>query len=116
MESAELMLKAIADETRLEIIKLLLKRSYCAGALARRLELTEDAVSPHLIILREAGLVTGKKRGRFMHYDINRDALRTLAAAFSELADSKREPCDTEDENCLQNKRRKCRMRPETSE
>lgn len=115
MESNELMLKAIADETRLEIVKLLVKRSYCVGALARRLELTEAAVSQHLKILREAGFVSGEKHGYFVHYDVNRDALRALAVAFSVLADAKREPCEPEDENCLQNRRRKCYMRSESS-
>lgn len=111
MESNELMFKAVADETRLEIVKLLVKRSYCVGALARRIGLTEAAVSQHLKILREAGLVSGEKHGYFMHYDVNRDALRALAAAIVELADSSREPCEPDAENCLQNKRRNCRMR-----
>lgn len=115
MENNDLMLKAIADETRLEIVKLLVKRSYCVGALARRLGLTEAAVSQHLKILREAGLLCGEKHGYFMHYDVCRDALQSLAESFTKLANANREPCDPEDENCLQNRRRKCHMRIKAS-
>ena len=48
-----LVLKAIADETRLKIITLLLRHNYCVRALARKLELSESGVSQHLKVLRK---------------------------------------------------------------
>jgi ArsR family transcriptional regulator len=110
MECNDICLKAIADETRLEIVKLLVGRSYCVGALARRLELSEAAISQHLKVLREAGFLVGEKHGYFMHYDVNRDALRALAAAFEELAAVKREPCEPESEGCMQKRQLKCHV------
>ena len=62
-----LVLKAIADETRMKILLLLLRHNYCVRALARKLELSEGAVSQHLKILRDAGLLIGEKKGYFMH-------------------------------------------------
>ena len=55
-------LKVLADEKRFKIITLLLKESYCVGALAKNLKISEAAVSQHLKILREAGFVKGEKK------------------------------------------------------
>jgi ArsR family transcriptional regulator len=101
-------LKAIADDTRLKIIKLLLQHNFCVGALARRLELTEAAISQHLKVLREADLLVGERRGHFMHYDVDREQLRVLASELEELAGIQREGCQPEKEGCIQKKREKC--------
>lgn len=53
-------LKAVADETRMNILKLLLGHNYCVRALANELGLTEATISQHLKVLREAGLLVGK--------------------------------------------------------
>jgi ArsR family transcriptional regulator len=109
MDNTTLVLKAVADETRMQIMKLLLKHNHCVGALARRLGLTEAAISQHLKVLREAGLLIGEKRGYFMHYDVDREQLKALAAEFEELAAIERELCKPDEENCMQQKRDKCR-------
>lgn len=86
MEKA-LALKALADDTRLKIVIHLLGHSYCVRSLAKELGISEAAVSQHLKILREAGLLTGEKQGYFMHYHVNREALRKLADDINALAD-----------------------------
>lgn len=91
-----LVLKAIADETRMNILTLLLQHNYCVRALARKLNLSEAAISQHLKVLREAGLLIGEKRGYFMHYDVNRNVLHELAADIEELAAIERELCTPE--------------------
>lgn len=108
METTLLMLKAVADDTRLKIVKLLVQHNYCVGALARRLVLTEAAISQHLKVLRKAGLLTSEKRGYFMHYDVNRDALHILATELEKLTTIKREVCNPEEENCAQRKQEMC--------
>ena len=45
-------LKAIADETRMSILSLLLGHNYCVRALAKELKLTEATISQHLKVLR----------------------------------------------------------------
>jgi ArsR family transcriptional regulator len=111
LENTTMMLKAMADETRLKIVKLLLKHNYCVGALARHLGLTEAAISQHLKVLRQAGLLIGERRGYFMHYDVDRKQLLALASELEELAAIQKEACKPEEESCLQEKRDKCRSR-----
>lgn len=97
---SSLVLKAIADKTRMKILTLLLEHNYCVRALAGNLELTEAAVSQHLKLLREAGLLIGEKRGHFMHYDVERTVLHELAREIETLAAIEREPCTTEKGGC----------------
>lgn len=91
-----LLLKAISDETRMNILTLLLKHSYCVRALARNLHLTEATISQHLKVLREAGLLMGEKRGYFMHYDVKREKLHELAIDIELLANIERKGCTIE--------------------
>ncbi len=106
-------LKALGDETRLKIVKLLLKHNYCVRALARKLEISESAVSQHLKVLREAGLLKGEKKGYFMHYDVDRIILRELAAKFKELAEIEREVCNPDKSGCLPQEQKRCHIKKE---
>lgn len=101
-------LKAIADETRMKIITLLLQHNYCVRALARKLEISEAAVSQHLKVLREAGLLAGEKKGYFMHYDVNRNVLHKLAREIEALAKIEREVCSPEQGGCQNKEAEKC--------
>lgn len=103
-----MVLKAIADSTRLQIIVLLLKQNICVGALARKLNLSEAAISQHLKVLRDAGLVRGEKRGYFMHYDVEREQLRLLAKEIEALAMVVRAVCKPESGNCTRHKHASC--------
>ncbi len=105
-----LVLKAIADETRMKILSLLLRHNYCVRALARKLELSEGAVSQHLKVLRDAGLLTGKKKGYFMHYDVNRDVLHALTADIEALASTEREVCTPEAGGCPSSEQERCHL------
>jgi ArsR family transcriptional regulator, arsenate/arsenite/antimonite-responsive transcriptional repressor len=78
-------LKTLADETRLSLVKLLLTHDLCVGALARRLAVSEAAVSQHLGKLREAGLVKGEKRGYWTHYTVDKEKVRKLAGLLRDL-------------------------------
>ena len=62
---------ALSAESRVRMLQLLKDGPLCVGALAGRLNLTSGAVSQHLRILRDAGLVVPEKRGYFVHYRIN---------------------------------------------
>ncbi len=88
--------RALSDDTRRSIVLLLLRGSYCVSALARALNVSESAVSQHLKILRQAGLLTGEKRGHFMHYDIHREKLLALAREIEAMAATTRQPEKTD--------------------
>ena len=69
----------LADPTRLKLMRLLDRQretdALCVNALARRLEVTQSAVSQHLRVLKSAGLVKGERRGYRIHYFINQETL-----------------------------------------
>ena len=69
------MFKLMSVDTRVRMIQLLKRRSLCVNALARSLALTPAAVSQHLRVLRDAGIVMAHKQGYFVHYRINEKAL-----------------------------------------
>ncbi|MGM0490772.1 MAG: ArsR/SmtB family transcription factor [Planctomycetota bacterium] len=68
-------MKVLSVGTRVRIIQLLTGRALCVGALAAQLDVTQGAVSQHLRILRDAGLVAAEKRGYFVHYRLNGPAI-----------------------------------------
>lgn len=78
-------LKVLSDSTRFELLKALLTRDLCVGALARRLGISEAAASQHLAKLREAGFVRGEKRGYWTHYVVEPERLSRLAGALIEM-------------------------------
>ncbi|MBP3684342.1 MAG: metalloregulator ArsR/SmtB family transcription factor, partial [Oscillospiraceae bacterium] len=109
-------LKALADENRMLILRLLLRRSCCVRALARQLDISEAAVSQHLKVLREAGVILGEKHGYFMHYTVNRSALQELADILSSMATAAAGlPCTPQHGGCTQAEYEKCRHAGETA-
>jgi len=75
-------LKVLAVQTRVHIVRHLKGRALCVNALAARLDVTQGAVSQHLRLMREAGLVVAEKRGYYVHYRLNE---KTLAAWREEI-------------------------------
>jgi len=78
--------KALSDGNRYNLVSLLLKHDYCVGALARKLSISESAVSQHLKILRNAGIVKGDKRGYYTHYWVDRNLLNKAGIQIIELS------------------------------
>ncbi|HEX6299514.1 MAG TPA: metalloregulator ArsR/SmtB family transcription factor [Acidimicrobiia bacterium] len=77
-------LAALADPVRLRIISMLIAApggTSCGCDLEAPLELSQPTVSHHLKVLREAGLVEGERRGRWVHY-------RVIPARLAEIADA----------------------------
>jgi biotin operon repressor len=82
-EQILLVLKALADESRLTLMRLLHEREYTVSDLALKINLSEPTVSHHLARLREAGLVTLRMAGNQRFYRINSAGLER----FKQLAD-----------------------------
>jgi ArsR family transcriptional regulator len=67
--------KALGDETRLKILIILSRRRICAKGIARHLDISEAAVSQHLKVLKDAGIIVGEKVGYYVHYNIQEPIL-----------------------------------------
>lgn len=67
--------KVLSVESRVRIVQLLKSRVLCVNALAQLLDISPAAVSQHLRILRDAGIVRPEKRGYFVHYRLDEETL-----------------------------------------
>lgn len=82
--------RALSAEKRLDAVRLLAQRSLCVGALSNLLGISAGAVSQHLRVLRDAGLVEAARRGYFIHYHLVSDAAKRCHAAMDSLFGSKK--------------------------
>jgi DNA-binding transcriptional ArsR family regulator len=80
-------LKAIAEPHRREILRLVWKQELSAGDVASRFDLTRPAVSIHLRVLREAGLVTERRQGTRRLYRARPEGLDDLRTFLNEFWD-----------------------------
>lgn len=62
--------KALADENRLKILRLLKNGELCACHLLEDLQITQPTLSHHMKLLCDCGLVDYRKEGKWMHYSI----------------------------------------------
>jgi ArsR family transcriptional regulator len=69
---------ALSDETRLEIMEKLRGGERCVCELTDELEAAQSRLSFHLRVLKDAGLVTDRKEGRWSYYTIVPEALAEL--------------------------------------
>jgi ArsR family transcriptional regulator len=67
--------KALSDDTRLRIVKLLENGELCVCHLVAAVDMSQPKVSFHLKVLKEAGLVTDRREGKWMHYRLNESNL-----------------------------------------
>jgi ArsR family transcriptional regulator len=75
---------ALADETRLRILEHLAAREHCVCDLTDALEAGQSRLSFHLKTLKDAGLVTDRRQGRWIYYSLRPEAvdeLRDVVAA-----------------------------------
>lgn len=73
----------ITDATRFRLLELLLEHHYCVKALAKKMGISEPAVSQHMKILKKCGIVKGVKIGYQMHYQIDREKILSHLNEFS---------------------------------
>ena len=79
---------ALSDETRLCILQRLRLEERCVCDLTDALDAAQSRLSFHLKVLKDAGLVTDRREGRWMYYTLNREALSEVAELVEELAAS----------------------------
>lgn len=86
-------MKALCEPSRCRIVTLLSQRAYCVSALATLLGLSAPAVSQHLRILRDAGIVYCEKYGYHTHYKLDKEKLAQIAEGILELTREKPDNC-----------------------
>jgi ArsR family transcriptional regulator len=70
---------ALSDQTRLSILERLRFGERCVCDLTDALEAAQSRLSFHLKVLKDAGLVTDRREGRWMYYTLNAEALAEVA-------------------------------------
>lgn len=81
--------RALSAPNRWRLVDELKDGPRCVGALSARLGITQGAISQHLKVLREAGLVRPQKIGYFTHYVLEKKALRKMADAIESYSKTK---------------------------
>ena len=80
---------ALSDETRLEIVRLLSHGERCVCQLQNVLDAAQSRLSFHLKTLKDAGVVSDRRDGRWIYYALNRDALDEIVEFASEVKPGK---------------------------
>jgi ArsR family transcriptional regulator, arsenate/arsenite/antimonite-responsive transcriptional repressor len=83
---------ALADPTRLAILRTLAAAPRCVCDLREAVPVAPNVLSYHLKVLRDAGLVTATRRGRWVDYALVPGALEALRAAVPALPDEESTP------------------------
>ena len=87
--------KALGDENRWKILDILKGGEKCACVLLNKLEISQPTLSHHMKILCDAGLVTGRKEGKWTHYSINKPGVEAACQLLNTLTlDSRSDRCD----------------------
>lgn len=77
--------KALGDETRLAIVQMLIDQELCVCEILAAFEMSQPAISHHLKILRQAGVVQDTREGKWIHYQLNPSALELLSAVLQTI-------------------------------
>ncbi len=80
-----MLLQAASDPTRQRILQLVWNRELAAGEIAGQFPVTFGAISQHLHVLRDAGLVEQRKAGRQRFYRARKETMGPLAAYFEQV-------------------------------
>jgi DNA-binding transcriptional ArsR family regulator len=89
--------KALADETRREILVLLQSREHTVGEIVDRFTLSQPTISRHLSVLKEANLVTDQRKGQFVLYRLSGTAMaRTVRDFFDSFIECREQATGAE--------------------
>jgi DNA-binding transcriptional ArsR family regulator len=83
--STDAVLRALAEPRRREMLRLVRDEPRSVGEIAGHFDITQQAVSQHLQVLKEAGLVAVRKDGQRRLYVVRPEGLETLEAFLAEL-------------------------------
>jgi ArsR family transcriptional regulator len=118
VDRVDVMFRAFSDRTRLRLLNMLRTGETCVCDLVEVLDVPQPKVSRHLAYLRRAGLVTARKDGFWMHYQLadartefHKSLLNCLACCFGSVPELSRDlkrlgrsknACCTDGSNCCE--------------
>ena len=79
---------ALSDETRLEIVDMLRSGERCVCDLTDALDAAQSRLSFHLKVLKDAGIVRDRREGRWVHYELDREAFDEMEALIAGMKPS----------------------------
>ena len=88
--------KALGDENRIRILKMLHSGEKCACKLLEELNISQPTLSHHMKLLCEVGIVTGRKEGKWTHYSICCNGVKHIRGLMKELLSVENIPTDCE--------------------
>jgi len=92
---------ALSDETRLSIMGLLSRGERCVCELTDALDAGQSRLSFHLKALKEAGLVTDRREGRWVYYALSPEGITAVGAALGSIEDWAPRNGNGKAEDCL---------------
>lgn len=88
--------KALGDENRIRILKLLGTGEKCACRLLEELNISQPTLSHHMKILCDTGIVSGRREGKWTHYSICCEGVCKVRGLMKELLSAENIPTDCE--------------------
>ncbi len=77
--------KLLGDDNKFRIILTLMKGEMCVCVIYKELGLDQTLVSHHLSALKKAGLINGRKAGRWVYYSLNKEAFKEIEDIYDKL-------------------------------
>lgn len=78
-------MRALADPTRREILNMLKKGRLSAGEIVEDFPISGASISRHLSVLKEADLITDRREGKYIYYELNASVLEEVLMWISAL-------------------------------
>lgn len=88
--------KALSDENRIRILKMLRSGEKCACRLLEEMNISQPTLSHHMKILCDAGIVAGRKEGKWTHYALCCEGICRVRGLMKELLLPENIPADCE--------------------
>jgi len=86
--------KALSDENRIRILRLLKGGEKCACKLLEELNISQPTLSHHMKILCDAGIVAGRREGKWTHYSICCEGVCRIRNLMKQLLSAEHIPAD----------------------
>jgi ArsR family transcriptional regulator len=91
--------KALGDPTRFKVLSLLMSyKNLCVGAIAQKLGISQPAVSQHLRVLKNEGIVTSKRMGFHIHYQVNNGIFEKFGLKMDRLIIGPKNNCELKEQ------------------